>query len=128
MKPLPSTVPSRPDHAGGFRRSAFAYVALVAFSLIYFARPEDFIPGLDILPISKIAGGIAFLAMLLGIPASRLKLPIELKVLLLLLADMTLCIPFAAWRYGAFDTVINKFSKGVIVAILIYMVATSVKE
>ena len=41
---------------------------------------------------------------------------------------MMLCIPFAAWRYGAYDTVINKFSKGVIVAILIYMVATSVNE
>jgi O-antigen ligase len=41
---------------------------------------------------------------------------------------MILCIPFAAWRGGAYDTVINKFSKGVIVAILIYMVTTSVNE
>jgi hypothetical protein len=51
-----------------------------------------------------------------------------LKVLLLLLAQLMLCIPFAVWRYGAYDTVIDKFAKGVIVAILIYMVAGSISE
>jgi O-antigen ligase len=110
-------------------RSSLAYRALVFFSLIYFIRPEDFIPGLDAIPIGKISGGIALLALIFVVPPQqRHKLTIELKVLLLLLAHMMLCIPFAAWRYGAYDAVINKFSKGVIVAILIYMVATSVKE
>jgi O-antigen ligase len=110
-------------------RSSLAYRALVLFSLIYFVRPEDFIPGLDAIPIGKIAGGIALLALIFVVPPQqRHKLTIELKVLLLLLADMMLCIPFAAWRYGAYDTVVNKFSKGVIVAILIYMVVTSVNE
>lgn len=109
--------------------SSVAYRALFLFSLIYFVRPEDFIPGLDLIPIGKIAGGIALVALIFVAPGSpRHKLTIELKVLLLLLAQMILCIPFAAWRYGAYDTVINKFSKGVIVAILIYMVATSVGE
>jgi O-antigen ligase len=121
--------PSRFDPVGRPDRSTLAYYALVVFSLIYFARPEDFIPGLDVVPISKIAGGIALLALIFGVPASRRhRLTIEIKVLILLLADMMLCIPFAAWRYGAYDAVINKFSKGVIVAILIYMVATSVNE
>lgn len=110
-------------------RSTLAYHALVLFSIIYFVRPEDFIPGLDAVPLGKISGGIALLALVFVVPArQRHKLTIELKILLLLLADMMLCIPFAAWRYGAYDTVINKFSKGVIVAILIYMVATSVSE
>jgi O-antigen ligase len=110
-------------------RSSLAYRALVFFSLIYFVRPEDFIPGLNQIPIGKIAGGIALLALIFVVPPKqRHKLTIELKVLLLLLADMIICIPFAAWRYGAYDAVTNKFSKGVIVAILIYMVATSVKE
>jgi putative inorganic carbon (hco3(-)) transporter len=110
-------------------RSTLAYRALVLFSLIYFVRPEDFIPALDILPIGKISGGIALVALIFGVSGDRRhKLTLELKVLLLLLAQMMLCIPFAAWRYGAYDTVINKFSKGVIVAILIYMVVTSVKE
>ena len=110
-------------------RSSLAYRAVVVFSLIYYVRPEEFIPGLDVLPIAKIAGGIALLALIFLVPAQqRHKLTIELKVLILLLAHMMLCIPFAAWRGGAFDTVINKFSKGVIVAILIYMVVTSVNE
>jgi O-antigen ligase len=110
-------------------RSSLAYRAVVVFSLIYYVRPEEFIPGLDLLPIAKIAGGIALLALIFLVPAQqRHKLTIELKVLLLLLAHMMLCIPFAAWRGRAFDTVINKFSKGVIVAILIYMVVTSVNE
>lgn len=109
--------------------STLAYRALFFFSLIYFIRPEDFIPGLNHIPIAKIAGGIALLALIFAVPAvRRYKLTIELKVLILLLAQMILCIPFAAWRGGAYDAVINKFSKGVIVAILIYMVTTSVME
>src|SRR5580704_8215075 len=96
-------------------RSSLAYRALVFFSLIYFIRPEDYIPGLDAIPIGKISGGIALLALIFGVPARlRHKLTIELKVLILLLGQMLLCIPFAFWRSGSFDTVINKFSKGVI--------------
>lgn len=110
-------------------KSSIAYQALFFFSLVYFIRPEDFIPGLNLIPIAKIAGAIALLALIFAVPAARrYKLTIELKVLILLLAQMILCIPFAAWRGGAFDAVINKFSKGVIVAILIYMVTTSVME
>lgn len=110
-------------------RSSLAYRVLVLFCLFYFVRPEDFIPGLSIIPIGKITGGIALLALIFAVPATgRRRLPIELKVLLSLLAYMILCIPFAAWRGGAYDVVVNKFSKGVIIAILIYMVATSVNE
>ena len=106
-------------------RSSLAYHALVLFSLVYFVRPEDFIRGLNMIPIGKITGGIALFALIFIVPAGgRHKLTLELKVLLLLLGQMILCIPFASWRGGAFDTVINKFSKGVIVAILIYMVST----
>ncbi len=35
------------------RKSTLAYRALVLFSLIYYLRPEDFIPGLDAIPIGK---------------------------------------------------------------------------
>lgn len=110
-------------------RSSLAYRALVLFSLIYFLRPEDFIPGLNFVPVGKIAGGIALFALLVAAPsARRQKFPIELKVLLALLFQMLLCIPFAHWRYGAYDAVVNKFSKGVIVAVLIYMVVLSLGQ
>jgi O-antigen ligase len=122
-EPISTPIPDKPS------RSNLAYYALVLFSLAYFVRPEDFIPGLDIIPIGKISGGIALLALIFVVPSShRNKLTIELKVLLLLLGQMILCIPFASWRSGALDTVVNKFSKGVIVAFLIYMVATSLNE
>jgi len=110
-------------------RSSLAYRALVLFSLFYFVRPEDFIPLLNVVPIGKITGGVALFALIFIVPsAHRHKLTLELKVLLLLLTHMILCIPFAVWRFGAYDTVVNRFSKGVVVAILIYMVATSVTE
>ena len=116
-------------HSASPHRSTLAYGALVIFSILYYTRPEDFIPGLAIVPINKIAGGIALLALLFGIPASqRHRLTAELKVLIALLVQLLLCIPFAHWRGGAFDAVVNKFSKGVIVALLIYGVTTTVKE
>ena len=46
----------------------------------------------------------------------------------LLLLQMTLCIPFAIWRGGAFATTFEKFSKGVVVAMLISMAVVTLKE
>lgn len=126
--PIPKAEPITPPITDKPTRSNLAYCALVFFSLAYFVRPEDFIPGLDVIPIGKISGGIALLALIFIVPMRRCKLTIELKVLLLLLGQMILCIPFASWRSGALDTVVNKFSKGIIVAFLIYMVATSLNE
>jgi O-antigen ligase len=111
------------------RRSSLAYRTLVLFSWYYFLRPEDFIPGLDIVPLGKVAGGIALLALLFGVKSKdRGKIPAECKVLLLLLAHLILTIPFAFYRGGAFNVVINKFSKGPIVALLIALAVTQVNE
>src|SRR5215469_2272698 len=111
------------------RKSTMAYHALVFFSWYYFLRPEDFIPGLNIVPLGKVAGGIALAALIFAVkPKDRGKLPLECKVLLVLLAHLILTIPFAYWRGGAFDTVINKFSKGPIVALLIAMAVTQLFE
>ena len=115
--------------SGGPSRSTLAYSALVVFSVLYYTRPEDFIPGLAVVPINKIAGGIALAALVFGIPAvQRHRLTTELKVLLALLVQLLLCIPFAHWRGGAFDAVVNRFSKGVMVALLIYGVTNTVNE
>lgn len=110
-------------------RATLAYRALVLFSVIYFFRPEDFIPGLSHIPIGKIAGGIALAALIFGVKRTeRGKLPLEGKILLVLLAHLILTIPTAFWRGGAYDTVINKFSKGVIIALLISLVVTKMGE
>lgn len=108
-------------------RATLAYRALVLFSVIYFYRPEDFIPGLSYVPLGKIAGGIALAALIFGVKRTeRGKMPLEGKILLFLLVHLILTIPTAFWRGGAFDTVINKFSKGVIIALLISLVVTKI--
>src|ERR1700741_5158956 len=92
------------------RRTTLAYRALVFFSLVYFLRPEDFIPGLNALYLGKITGGIALLALIFGVKRKdRGKMPLEGKLLLALLVQMFLTIPTAFWRSGAADIVINKF-------------------
>jgi O-antigen ligase len=111
------------------RRTTMAYRALVLFSLIYFFRPEDFIPGLGSVPLGKIVGGITLAALIFGVKRKdRGKMPLEGKILLVLLVQMFLTIPTAAWRGGAFDTVVNKFSKGVIIALLVSLVVVKMSQ
>lgn len=111
------------------RRTTLAYRALVLFSLLYFFRPEDFIPGLTYVPMGKIAGGIALAALIFGVKRKdRGRIPLEGKILLVLLVHMMLTIFTAFWRGGAYDTVVNRFSKGVIVALLISLVVTKMSE
>jgi len=111
------------------KRTTLAYRALVLFSFVYFVRPEDFVPGLSYLYLARVLGGITLLALVFGVKRSeRGKIPLEGKILIALLAQMLLCIPTAFWRGGAMDVVLNRFSKGVIVALLIPLVVTGVKE
>ena len=111
------------------RRSSFAYGALVVFCFLYFYRPEDFIPGVGMIPMAKISGILAFLGLLVGIAAQgKIRMPKAIKFLFVLLVQMILTIPFAVWRGGAADTVFNKFSKTVITAILVSMVVASLRE
>lgn len=110
-------------------KKSVAYYALIFFAFLYFMRPQDVIPGMESLPLEKIGGGIALLALIFGVlPKDRTKIPRELKVLLLLLMHMILTIPFAYWRGGAFDAVFTKFSKGVIVGLLIGLIIASVSQ
>ena len=111
------------------KRTTFAYRALVLFSFVYFVRPEDFVPGLRYLYLARVLGGITLLALIFGVKRSeRGKIPLEGKILIALFVQMLLCIPTAFWRGGAYDIVVNRFSKGVIVALLIPLVVTGIKE
>ncbi len=112
------------------QRSSFAYWALLVFSFLYYARPEDVIPGLNVISVAKIAGGLAVVGLIAGLMTQKgkVKFPLEVKLLLLLGAQMCLTIPFAYWRGGAFATVFEKYSKGVIVAILVSMLVTNLPQ
>ncbi len=108
----------------------FLYSTVVVFCWLYFYRPEDFIPGLSYIPMAKITGIIGMFAFLIGVAGggSSVKMPRAMKLLWLLLIQITLCIPFALWKAQALSTVIDKISKGVVIATLISMAVISVKE
>jgi O-antigen ligase len=121
LNPNPASVDPRE------RTGVFAYRTLLIFSLLYFARPEDVIPGLGILPVAKITGGIALLALIVGFssPAAQKKFPLELRLLAALVAWEALGVPFAWYKGGAFNTVTSKCFKTLIVALLVTFVATT---
>ena len=110
--------------------SNLAYHALVIFSFLYYTRPQDVIPGLAVIPVEKIVGGIALLAVVAGLATRRLKvkLPLEIKLLLLLFADLCLAIPFAFWRAGSLSVVFQQFSKAVLIALLVVMVVQNLDQ
>jgi putative inorganic carbon (hco3(-)) transporter len=105
----------------GRGRAKGAYLALLVLSALYFGRPEDVIPGLNVIPLAKIAGGIALLALILSLLTGRAKekLAPEGKYLLGFFLWYCITIPFAYWRGGAFSTVMTRLSKGVIAALLV---------
>lgn len=109
-------------------RSTLAYAALLSFSFLYYARPEDFVPGLSHVPVAKISGGLALLGLLLSWQRQRVKIPIEIKLVVVMFVHLCLTIPFAWWRGGAADIVINEFSKAAMVALLCCLIVTSLQE
>jgi hypothetical protein len=111
------------------QRRPLLYGALVVFAGLYYYRPEDFVPGLGYIPMAKIAGLFGIFAMLAGMSGSGgLKVPREVKILWLLFIQMSICVPFAMWPGGAFATIFEKFSKGVVVAMLVTMAVVNVKQ
>jgi len=111
-------------------KSSFAFKAVMAISVLYYARPEDVIPGLNVIPMVKIAGILALVALIFGMREQRVvkKIPVENKLHLLLFGQMVFSIPFAYWRMGAFNTVFFRATKGVIVMLLVALLVTSFRE
>ncbi len=109
-------------------RRPFVFNSLVVFSFLYYYRPEDYFSLLIHIPMARIAALLSLVALIAGMSSSKIKMPAAIKILWLLLLQMTLCIPTAMWRGGAFSTVYEKFAKGVIVAMLISMCVVKVWE
>jgi hypothetical protein len=116
--------------ANPLQRRPLVFGALVTFFFLYYYRPEDFIQPLAYLPMAKVAGIIGFVALLAGMMGQTGKrtVPRAVKILWLLLLQMTLCIPTALWPGGAFATVWEKYSKGVVVTMLISIAVVTLVE
>ena len=112
------------------QKDSFAFRALLFFSFVYYARPEDVIHPLQYIPIARIAGILALLALIMGLsnPQGKMRFPLELKLLFLLFLQMCLSIPFAFWRGGSFYVVFSEFSRAVIVAVLVGMLVGTLPQ
>src|SRR6266478_3832779 len=85
-----------------------AYVALLLFAVSYFARPGDWIPGLSRVPLAKITGFLALLALVLSVWHRRQRVPREVLFLILLVGQLLLSAALSpVWRGGAFSVALN---------------------
>ena len=109
-------------------RLVAAYATIVIFWAFYYFRPEDVIKALYVLPLGKILGVVALIALILGTVGQGrgVKLSPEAKLVLMLYAWCVLCVPFAAWRGGAFWTVFGDYGKCIIMTIMIGIAVNSV--
>lgn len=106
----------------------FAYCGLVLFVFVYFARPEDWIPGLARVPVAKLTGGLILLALVFSFGKIRWHMPREITFLCLMVAQLWLSIPFSpVWKRGALDVTVN-FSKVLPLVIVIYSTVRSLKR
>jgi putative inorganic carbon (hco3(-)) transporter len=106
----------------------FAYFGLVLFMVVYFARPEDWIPGLATVPVAKIAGILILLALVFSFNNIRWHMPLEVTFLSLLVVQLWLTVPFSpVWRGGAFNVMLD-FSKVLPLVIVIYGAVRSLKR
>jgi len=120
---------ARAKEVVSLKRRPFVFGMMVAFFVLFYYRPEDFITPLGYIPMAKVVGILAIGALIFGMAgAEKVKVPKTIKILWLLLLQMTMCIPFALWSGGAFEMVYGRFAKGVIVAMLISMVVVSLQE
>jgi O-antigen ligase len=95
-----------------------AYVSLLMFMVVYCARPEDWIPGLSVVPLAKIAGILALLALVFSLRQFRSSLPREVIYLMLLVGQLFLASAMSpVWRGGALQQTIE-FAKVLLIVIV----------
>ena len=105
-----------------------AYIWLLLFMVVYCARPEDWIPGLQYLPLAKITGGLAVVALLFALGSNRQRLPREVIYLILLFVQLWMTVPMSpVWRGGAFNTMLD-FTKVLPIIIAMALVVDTIKK
>ncbi len=105
-----------------------AFFWLSAFYVVYCARPEDWIPGLQYIPLAKITGVLAFLGLLMSLGRTQRKfkdLPRESFYLLAMIGVLTLSAFLSPiWRGGAVNHTID-FAKVYVAWVLTFLLVTN---
>ena len=108
-----------------------AFFWLSAFYVVYCGRPEDWIPGLSLVPLAKITSFFALIALLTSMGRAKRSLrdlPREaryLAAMVFLLFVSGALSPI--WRGGAISHAID-FSKALVVWILTFLVVTDFQK
>ena len=116
------------DDTAAERRDLVAYRALLAFTLVLFARPQDQLPFLEPLHLAEvfgIFGVVTLIAGRLSRGAPVVKLTLEFGSVLALAGVMLATAPFSIWPGGAVSVVTDLFSKVVVVFALILNTLTT---
>jgi putative inorganic carbon (hco3(-)) transporter len=105
---------------------ASAYFWLVLFFVVYCARPEDWVPGLAVVPLAKIAGVFCALSFLVSVRQLRRHLPRETIYMALLVFQLWLTVPMSpVWRGGAFYNTLD-FSKVLLIVLVMGAAVTTI--
>lgn len=124
--PQPTVLESRHLRKASSPKLTAAYIGVLLFSIVYFARPEDWIPGTKTLPFAKVTGFLAIGAFLLSLLGhARINRSKSTWLLLALFGQLCLAIPFSTWEGGSFEAVIYGFSKIVLIALVLMVVANT---
>jgi O-antigen ligase len=108
------------------KRFAEAYVSLLLFMVVYCARPEDWVPGLSNVPLAKIAGVLALVAVVLSLGQIRQRWPPEVIFVILLTGHLFLTVPMSpVWKGGALNTTLDFAKVGLIVLVMVVAVNTA---
>lgn len=100
--------------------TSLMYVGLWIFTLLYYLRPNDWLPGAAKIPFEKIAGFITCAGVIAALVKHGVRrLPVESKILILFFVQLCLTIPLARWKGGSFEIVLEQFSKVVLISLAI---------
>jgi putative inorganic carbon (HCO3(-)) transporter len=105
---------------------AAAFLGLLTFMFVYFARPEDWVPGLSQVPLAKLTGILALVALACSISQFRQRIPREVFYLFLLVVQLFVSSLFSPiWRGGSMAMTLDFGKLLLIVPLIIGTVTTS---
>lgn len=104
---------------------AGAFLCVLAFFVVYMARPEDWIPGIGHLRPALIIGVFALVAFLMSVARMQEGLPREVVYLILLLVQLALSSVLSpVWKGGAISQT-EEFAKMVLIVIVMTVAVTN---
>ena len=130
-QPVASTVPAAAPVAAARERYDWDYLWLVAFTALLFFRPQDQIPGLEVLHLAEltaIAGLAAMAVRRLGAGLPVVPVNAELVGVIALGGIIIFSVPFSIWPGGSAHVFTDIYVKVILIFALMMSTITSPKR